>query len=123
MQMKHATLITDGDQPAVRLERQLPDPPEVVWGALTEREQQRSLPCALGGPQRPPPPQRSRFQRQAVRHAIPSQRHDGAVSRGLKHASRTRPARCLLNATATLAVAVVAVGVGVVGPRGWSPVS
>jgi uncharacterized protein YndB with AHSA1/START domain len=44
--MKDAMLITGGDQPAVRLERQLPDPPEVVWGALTEREQLRNwFPC------------------------------------------------------------------------------
>lgn len=41
-----ATLITDGARPAVRLERQLPDPPATVWGALTEREQLRSwFPC------------------------------------------------------------------------------
>lgn len=44
--MKDATLITDGDQTAVRLERELPDPPEVVWDALTEREQLRHwFPC------------------------------------------------------------------------------
>lgn len=34
-----ATLITGGARPAVRLERLLPDPPEVVWRAITEREQ------------------------------------------------------------------------------------
>src|SRR5438128_2101264 len=44
--MKDATLITDGARPAVRLERQLPDPPRVVWEALTDREQLRSwFPC------------------------------------------------------------------------------
>jgi uncharacterized protein YndB with AHSA1/START domain len=44
--MNDARLITDGDQPSVRLERQLPDPPAVVWGALTEREQLRNwFPC------------------------------------------------------------------------------
>ena len=35
-------LIDDVQRPAVRLERHLPDPPPVVWGALTEREQLRS---------------------------------------------------------------------------------
>jgi uncharacterized protein YndB with AHSA1/START domain len=40
------TLLTDGTRPAVRLERQLPDPPEIVWRALTERDQLRSwFPC------------------------------------------------------------------------------
>ena len=39
--MKDATLLTDRARPAVRLERDLPDPPEVVWGALTERERLR----------------------------------------------------------------------------------
>jgi uncharacterized protein YndB with AHSA1/START domain len=44
--MKDATLITDRAQPAVRLERDLPDPPEVVWSALTERERLRDwFPC------------------------------------------------------------------------------
>ncbi len=44
--MNTGTLLTDGAQPAVRLERHLPDPPEVVWRALTEREQLRSwFPC------------------------------------------------------------------------------
>jgi uncharacterized protein YndB with AHSA1/START domain len=43
---KDATLVTDRSQPAVRLERDLPDPPEVVWEALTEREQLRAwFPC------------------------------------------------------------------------------
>lgn len=41
-----ATLVTGSGLPAVRLERDLPDPPEVVWGALTEREQLRNwFPC------------------------------------------------------------------------------
>ncbi|HYZ30585.1 MAG TPA: SRPBCC domain-containing protein [Thermoleophilaceae bacterium] len=44
--MSDATLLTDRAQPAVRLERRLPDPPAVVWRALTEREQLRSwFPC------------------------------------------------------------------------------
>jgi uncharacterized protein YndB with AHSA1/START domain len=44
--MNQATLITEGTRPAVRLERQLPDPPEVVWRAVTEREQLRAwFPC------------------------------------------------------------------------------
>ena len=43
---KDATLLTDRAQPAVRLERDLPDPPEVVWAALTERERLRDwCPC------------------------------------------------------------------------------
>jgi uncharacterized protein YndB with AHSA1/START domain len=37
-----ATLSTGGARPAVRLERRLPDPPEVVWQALTERDQLRA---------------------------------------------------------------------------------
>ena len=40
--MTDATLLTDRARPAVRLERHLPDPPAVVWQALTEREQLRS---------------------------------------------------------------------------------
>jgi uncharacterized protein YndB with AHSA1/START domain len=40
--MTDATLLTDRARPAVRLERHLSDPPEVVWKALTEREQLRS---------------------------------------------------------------------------------
>jgi uncharacterized protein YndB with AHSA1/START domain len=40
--MTDATLLTDRPRPAVRLERHLPDPPAVVWQALTEREQLRS---------------------------------------------------------------------------------
>lgn len=43
---KDATLVTGRGLTAVRLERDLPDPPEVVWGALTEREQLREwFPC------------------------------------------------------------------------------
>jgi uncharacterized protein YndB with AHSA1/START domain len=39
-------LITNGERPAVRLERQLTDPPAVVWEAITDREQLRSwFPC------------------------------------------------------------------------------
>lgn len=40
--MTDAILLTDRARPAVRLERHLPDPPEIVWRALTEREQLRS---------------------------------------------------------------------------------
>jgi uncharacterized protein YndB with AHSA1/START domain len=40
--MTDAKLQTDGARPTVRLERLLPDPPEVVWRALTERDQLRS---------------------------------------------------------------------------------
>ena len=40
--MTDATLLTDRTRPAIRLERHLSDPPEVVWRALTEREQLRS---------------------------------------------------------------------------------
>ncbi len=44
--MSDTTLIARGDRPAVRLERYLPDPPTVVWSALTEREQLRAwFPC------------------------------------------------------------------------------
>lgn len=44
--MNDASLIGTDDQPAIRLERQLTDPPEVVWGALTERERLRDwFPC------------------------------------------------------------------------------
>lgn len=44
--MTNAALLTDRSRPAVRLERHLADPPEIVWGALTEREQLRSwFPC------------------------------------------------------------------------------
>jgi uncharacterized protein YndB with AHSA1/START domain len=41
-----ATLIPDHTRPKVRLERDLPDPPAEVWGALTERERLRDwFPC------------------------------------------------------------------------------
>jgi uncharacterized protein YndB with AHSA1/START domain len=40
--MTEATLIPGDPRPSVRLERRLPDPPEVVWQALTEREQLRA---------------------------------------------------------------------------------
>jgi uncharacterized protein YndB with AHSA1/START domain len=50
--MIDATLLTNdandtsGTRPAVRLERHLPDPPPVVWQALTDREQLRAwFPC------------------------------------------------------------------------------
>jgi uncharacterized protein YndB with AHSA1/START domain len=36
--MNDATLLTDRDRPAVRLERHLPDPPSVVWLSLTQRD-------------------------------------------------------------------------------------
>lgn len=40
------TLDTSGDKPAVRLERDLPDPPEVVWRAITDRAELKSwFPC------------------------------------------------------------------------------
>jgi len=39
-------LIDDVLRPAVQLERHLPDPPPIVWQALTERERLRSwFPC------------------------------------------------------------------------------
>jgi uncharacterized protein YndB with AHSA1/START domain len=40
--MTDATLLTDRGRPAIRLERQLPDPPDILWRALTERDQLRS---------------------------------------------------------------------------------
>jgi uncharacterized protein YndB with AHSA1/START domain len=41
-----ATLLIGGRRPAVRLERQLPDPPEVVWQAITDPDELRSwFPC------------------------------------------------------------------------------
>jgi len=44
--MTDATLLTDRARPAIRLERHLEDPPEIVWQALTDREQLRSwFPC------------------------------------------------------------------------------
>jgi uncharacterized protein YndB with AHSA1/START domain len=39
-------LLIEGARPVVRLERHLPDPPSVVWRAITEREQLRAwFPC------------------------------------------------------------------------------
>ena len=44
--MTDARLLTDRKRPAIRLERHLPDPPDVVWRALTDREQLRAwFPC------------------------------------------------------------------------------
>jgi uncharacterized protein YndB with AHSA1/START domain len=44
--MTDAILITDATRPAVRLQRDLADPPAVVWQALTDRDQLRSwFPC------------------------------------------------------------------------------
>jgi uncharacterized protein YndB with AHSA1/START domain len=44
--MNNATLLTEGARPSVRLERHLPDPPSVVWEAITDRDQLRSwFPC------------------------------------------------------------------------------
>lgn len=44
--MTRATLLTERKRPAVRLERQLSDPPEVVWRALTDRAELGSwFPC------------------------------------------------------------------------------
>lgn len=44
--MTDARLLTDRGRPAVRFERHLADPPELVWQALTEREQLRAwFPC------------------------------------------------------------------------------
>ena len=44
--MTDARLLTDRARPSIRLERHLPDPPEIVWRALTEREQlRRWFPC------------------------------------------------------------------------------
>ena len=55
--MSAATLITAGPRPAVRLERQLPDAPSVVWAALTDRDQLATwFPCDVvvaGGVWRP----------------------------------------------------------------------
>jgi uncharacterized protein YndB with AHSA1/START domain len=46
--MTDATLITDRERPRVRLERELPDPPEVVWAALTDSEELRNwFPCEV----------------------------------------------------------------------------
>jgi uncharacterized protein YndB with AHSA1/START domain len=44
--MTDATLDTSGSRPAVRLERYLPDPPPVVWQAITDRAQLKAwFPC------------------------------------------------------------------------------
>jgi uncharacterized protein YndB with AHSA1/START domain len=44
--MNSGTLVLDGARPSVRLERHLPDPPSVVWRAITEPEQLRAwFPC------------------------------------------------------------------------------
>ena len=44
--MTDGTLLTGGTRPAVRLERELADPPAVVWQALTDRDQLRAwFPC------------------------------------------------------------------------------
>ena len=44
--MTDATLLTHAAGTAVRLERELPDPPPAVWRALTERDQLRAwFPC------------------------------------------------------------------------------
>jgi uncharacterized protein YndB with AHSA1/START domain len=44
--MTDATLDTTGTRPAVRLERYLPDPPAVVWQAITDRAQLKEwFPC------------------------------------------------------------------------------
>jgi uncharacterized protein YndB with AHSA1/START domain len=44
--MTDATLDTTAARPAVRLERYLPDPPQVVWQAITDRAQLREwFPC------------------------------------------------------------------------------
>lgn len=44
--MTDATLLTGDSRPTVRLERQLVDPPPVVWRALTDREELRAwFPC------------------------------------------------------------------------------
>jgi uncharacterized protein YndB with AHSA1/START domain len=44
--MNSATLLDGGARPAVRLERQIPDAPHIVWQAITDREQLRAwFPC------------------------------------------------------------------------------
>lgn len=40
--MTAATLLSDHGRPAIRIERHLPDPPDNVWRALTERDQVQS---------------------------------------------------------------------------------
>jgi uncharacterized protein YndB with AHSA1/START domain len=44
--MSRGELVTGGARPSVRLERHLPDPPAIVWRAISERDQLRSwFPC------------------------------------------------------------------------------
>jgi uncharacterized protein YndB with AHSA1/START domain len=44
--MSDGVLVTGGGRPAVRIERILEDPPEVVWRALTDREELKAwFPC------------------------------------------------------------------------------
>ena len=44
--MTSDALLTEGARPAVRLVRHLPDPPSVIWSAITERDQLRAwFPC------------------------------------------------------------------------------
>ncbi|MFL6240001.1 MAG: SRPBCC domain-containing protein [Actinomycetes bacterium] len=44
--MPSDALITGGARPAVRIVRDLPDPPEVVWSAITDRTQLKAwFPC------------------------------------------------------------------------------
>ena len=44
--MTEATLRPDGQRASVRLERHLADPPDVVWSAITDRDELRSwFPC------------------------------------------------------------------------------
>lgn len=46
--MNDATILTANGRPTVRLERQLVDPPSVVWRALTNQEQLREwFPCEV----------------------------------------------------------------------------
>jgi uncharacterized protein YndB with AHSA1/START domain len=46
--MSDGVLVTNGERPAVRLERVLGDPPEVVWRALTERDELAGwFPCEV----------------------------------------------------------------------------
>jgi uncharacterized protein YndB with AHSA1/START domain len=55
--MTEGQLITGGPRPAIRFERRLPDPPAVVWQAITDREQLKAwFPCDVevsGGRWRP----------------------------------------------------------------------
>lgn len=46
--MTDASLVAKGSQPTIRLERELADPPEVVWRAITEPDElARWFPCAV----------------------------------------------------------------------------